>query len=96
MGLKKMFKKKDPTEEELVDTMQKVGITTKTANNRQEKFGAFKQYAQERQGVKPGMAPRNPYANMNENQGNPYANPSLARLVVVIQRMHHLPPRRDD
>lgn len=74
MGLKKMFKKKDPTEEELVDTMQKVGITTKTANNRQEKFGAFKQYAQERQGVKPGMAPRNPYANMNENQGNPYAN----------------------
>lgn len=75
MGLKKMFKKKDPTEEELVDTMQKVGITTKTANNRQEKFGAFKQYAQERQGVKPGMAPRNPYANMNENQGNPYANP---------------------
>ncbi|KAF3987050.1 hypothetical protein FT663_03155 [Candidozyma haemuli var. vulneris] len=73
MGLKKMFKKKDPTEEELVDTMQKVGITTKTANNRQEKFGAFRQYAQERQGVKPGAAPRNPYANMADSRANPYA-----------------------
>lgn len=74
MGIKKMFKKKDPTEEELVDTLQNVGISTKTANPRQEKFGAFRQYAQERQGAKPGMAPRNPYANMTGNQGNPYAN----------------------
>lgn len=73
MGLKKMFKKKDPTEQELVEEMQKVGISTRTTNGRQEKFGAFKQYAQERQGQKPGFAPVNPYANMGNNLGNPYA-----------------------
>lgn len=68
-----MFKKKDPTEAELVDEMQKVGISTKGVNGRQEKFGAFKQYAQERSNMKPGLAPVNPYANMNNAQGNPYA-----------------------
>lgn len=73
MGLKKIFKKKDPTEEELVNTMQQVGITTKAPNNRQEKFGAFKQYAQERQGMRAGLTPRNPYANMNSIE-NPYSN----------------------
>lgn len=69
-----MFKKKDPTEEELVQEMQKVGISTKGVNGRQEKFGAFKLYAQERQNMRPGLAPVNPYANMNAAQGNPYAN----------------------
>lgn len=67
-----MFKKKDPTEQELVEEMQKVGISTKGGNGRQEKFGAFKQYAQERQNMKPGFSPVNPYANMNNAQGNPY------------------------
>lgn len=68
-----MFKKRDPTEEELVEEMQKVGISTKSTNGRQEKFGAFKQYAQERLNMRPGLAPVNPYANMNSLQGNPYA-----------------------
>lgn len=68
-----MFKKKEPTEAELVDEMQRVGISTKGVNGRQEKFGAFKQYAQERLNMKPGFAPVNPYANMNNANGNPYA-----------------------
>lgn len=69
-----MFKKKEPTEQELVAEMHKVGISTKGANGRQEKFGAFKQYAQERQNMKPGFSPVNPYANMDNGQGgNPYA-----------------------
>lgn len=74
MGLKKMFKKRDPTEQELLEEMQKVGISTKTTGGRQEKFGAFKQYAQERQGARPGFAPVNPYANMDNAQGNPYSS----------------------
>lgn len=68
-----MFAKKEPTEQELIDEMQKVGISTKNANGRQEKFGAFKSYAQERQSMKPGFAPVNPYSNMNSSLSNPYA-----------------------
>lgn len=64
-----MFKKKDPTEQELVEEMQRVGISTKTTNGRQEKFGAFKSYAQERLNQRPGMAPVNPYANANNFNG---------------------------
>lgn len=78
MGVRKLFKKRDPTEQELVDTMNNVGISTKTDNKRPEKFGAFKQYAQERQQMIPAMAPKNPYANMaGGGQGNPYAQQSL-------------------
>lgn len=68
-----MFTKKEPTEQELINEMQKVGISTKNANGRQEKFGAFKSYAQERQSMKPGFAPVNPYSNMNASLSNPYA-----------------------
>lgn len=70
-----MFRQKEPTEQELINEMQRVGISTKTASSgRQEKFGAFKDYATERQSRKPGFAPVNPYANMNNGQGgNPYS-----------------------
>lgn len=85
MGIRKMFKKRDPTEEELVDEMNNVGIVTKTDNKRPEKFGAFKQYAQERQQMKPGLAPKNPYANMaGGGLGNPYAQQSSQS----VQRSH--------
>lgn len=71
-----MFRQKEPTEQELVSEMQRVGISTKTATSgRQEKFGAFREYASERQSRKPGFAPVNPYANINDGQGNPYGNP---------------------
>ncbi|CAH2353708.1 protein transport protein Sec9p [[Candida] railenensis] len=74
MGIKKMFKKKDPTEDELRQELTNAGITTKSnVGNREEKFGAFRQYAQERQSQKPGFTPVNPYANVN--QGAPGSNP---------------------
>ncbi|SGZ52244.1 CIC11C00000002598 [Sungouiella intermedia] len=73
MGIKKMFTKKEPTEQELINEMQKVGISTKSTNGRQEKFGAFKNYATERLKMKPGFAPVNPYSNMNASLSNPYA-----------------------
>ena len=85
MGIKNIFKKRDPTEEEIKEHMQKAGILTKTDNDREEKFGAFKQYAEERRNHKKELAPKNPYANLNYannnanysqdgdvEQGNPY------------------------
>ncbi|OBA23947.1 hypothetical protein METBIDRAFT_30306 [Metschnikowia bicuspidata var. bicuspidata NRRL YB-4993] len=74
MGIKKIFKKKDPSESELVDDLQKLGISTKTTNGRQEKFGAFKQYAHERQSQRTGLAPVNPYADIDSSSNNPYAS----------------------
>lgn len=74
MGLKKMFQKKEPTEQELRENLQRVGISTKSGTGREEKFGAFKAYAQERASRKPGLAPVNPYSNMNASLGNPYAS----------------------
>lgn len=75
MGLRKAFKKKDPTEEQLVGELQRVGISTKTQGSREQKFGAFREYAQERQNMKAQLAPAsNPYANMGNAQGNPYAS----------------------
>lgn len=75
MGIKKMFKKKEPTEEEIRQELNQVGISTKSNKQRQEKFGAFKNYAQERAQMRPQMAPTNPYANINNTGGqNPYAN----------------------
>lgn len=77
MGIKKMFAKKDPTEGEIRDELTKIGVSTKSENKtRQEKFGAFKNYAQERQNAKPGFQPANPYANFNAGSGNsnPYAS----------------------
>lgn len=74
MGIKKMFQKKEPTEQELRENLQRVGISTKSASGREEKFGAFKAYAQERASRKPGLAPVNPYSNMNASLGNPYAS----------------------
>lgn len=76
MGIKKMFKKKEPTEGEIRDELTHIGVTTKSQNKtRDEKFGAFKNYAQERQNAKPGFQPVNPYANVNNgnNNSNPYA-----------------------
>lgn len=70
-----MFKKKDPTEEELVEDLNRLGISTKNPNGRRpDQFSAFRQYAQERKTTKPGFAPVNPYANINNNGGggNPY------------------------
>lgn len=72
-----MFMKKDPTEEEIVEGLSRAGISTKTGNNREDKFGAFRNYAQERAQTKSGMKPVNPYANQqqpNDPKQNPYAN----------------------
>ncbi|KAL6454000.1 SEC9 Protein transport protein SEC9 [Candida maltosa Xu316] len=78
MGIKKMFQKKDPTEDEIREELSRVGISTRSNNTRQEKFGAFKNYAQERAQMRPQMGPvgGNPYANINSSNGsqNPYAN----------------------
>lgn len=38
MGIKKMFKKKEPTEEEIRQELNQVGISTKSNKQRQEKF----------------------------------------------------------
>ncbi|KAI5962782.1 SEC9 [Candida theae] len=78
MGIKKMFMKKDPTEEELREDLNRVGISTKSGNTREEKFGAFKNYAQERAQMRPAMAPSNPYAKLQNNDPpkNPYASGS--------------------
>lgn len=74
MGLKNVFKKRDPTEDEIRDHLTHAGIATKSGGARQEKFGAFRNYAHERQQAKPGLAPVNPYASINSGQGgNPYA-----------------------
>ncbi|RCK57606.1 Protein transport protein SEC9 [Candida viswanathii] len=74
MGIKKMFMKKDPTEEELREELSQVGIATKSNKRREEKFGAFKNYAQERAQMRPQLGPANPYANINNVGGqNPYA-----------------------
>lgn len=74
-----MFQKKEPTEKELREGLQRVGITTKSDSGREEKFGAFRTYAQERASQRQGLAPVNPYANMNaslvadlQSGGNPY------------------------
>lgn len=75
MGIKTMFKKKDPTEAELVEDLNKIGVSTKSNKGRQEKFGAFKEYAQERQARKPGLAPQNPYANVSNGGSGPGGNP---------------------
>lgn len=69
-----MFLKKEPTEEELRNQLQRAGISTKQGSGREEKFGAFRAYAQERLLQRQGLAPVNPYANMNASQGNPYAS----------------------
>lgn len=69
-----MFQKKEPTEQELRENLQRVGISTKSSSGREEKFGAFKAYAQERASRKPGLAPVNPYSNMNTSLENPYAS----------------------
>lgn len=69
-----MFLKKEPTEEELRNQLQRAGISTKQPSGREEKFGAFRAYAQERLLQRQGLAPVNPYANMNASLGNPYAN----------------------
>ena len=80
MGIKKMFQKKEPTEQEIREELSRVGISTRSNNTRQEKFGAFKNYAQERANMKPQLGPvgGNPYANINpgtnNNNNNPYAN----------------------
>lgn len=76
MGIKKMFKKKEPTEEELRQDLNTIGIATKSSRGREEKFGAFRQYAQEKLNAKPGLAPVNPYANISGvggDAGNPYS-----------------------
>lgn len=73
-----MFKRKEPTEEELREDLNRVGISTKSGKGREEKFGAFKQYAQERLKAKPGFKPVNPYASIDGNAGggsNPYVQP---------------------
>lgn len=75
MGIKTMFKKKEPTEAELVEDLNRLGVSTRSGKGgREEKFGAFRQYAQERQAQKPGFSPVNPYAGVNMDGGsNPYA-----------------------
>lgn len=75
MGIRKVFQKKDPTEAQVLGEMEKDGIMTKNkfGGAREEKFGAFKAYAEDRATRKPGFAPVNPYANLGNANGNPYA-----------------------
>lgn len=77
MGIKKMFQKKEPTEQEIREELSRVGISTRSNNTRQEKFGAFKNYAQERANMKPQLGPvgGNPYANINPGTNNSNNNP---------------------
>ncbi|ODV78914.1 uncharacterized protein CANTADRAFT_6116 [Suhomyces tanzawaensis NRRL Y-17324] len=81
MGIKKMFLRKEPTEAEIRNHLTHAGITTKGGSGREEKFGAFRQYAQERNTGKPGIAPVNPYAsaNMGDNGTNPYSQDQQAQ-----------------
>ncbi|CAH6718447.1 protein transport protein Sec9p [[Candida] jaroonii] len=76
MGLRDKFRRKEPTEEEIRAHLTHAGISTKSkTGGREEKFGAFRNYAQDRANQKPGLAPVNPYANLNQgNNNNPYAN----------------------
>ncbi|RKP30901.1 hypothetical protein METBISCDRAFT_15198 [Metschnikowia bicuspidata] len=74
MGIKKMFLKKEPSEQELREGLQRAGIATRIDGGREEKFGAFRTYAQERLAQKQTLAPVNPYANMSVSLGNPYAS----------------------
>lgn len=74
MGIKKMFLKKEPSEQELREGLQRAGIATRMDGGREEKFGAFRTYAQERLAQKQTAAPVNPYANMSVSLGNPYAS----------------------
>lgn len=75
MGLKKMFQKKEPTEAELREDLNRAGISTKSNGVRQEKFGAFRNYAQEKALARAGYAPvNNPYAQQHGSApgSNPY------------------------
>lgn len=80
MGFKKMFKKKDPTESEVRESMQDAGLLVKTDVNgyNRNKFDAYKNYAaqvtQKTSGAPP-PARSNPYAIQNQQPsgGNPYA-----------------------
>ena len=78
MGIKKMFSRKEPTEQELREDLSRSGIAVKGNNTRAEKFGAFKAYAGERAAARPGLAPVNPYANVGMTQGNPYSDQGQA------------------
>lgn len=80
MGFKKMFKKKDPTEAEIRDSMQDSGLLVKTDVNgyNRNKFDSYKNYAaQVTQKTSGGPPPprSNPYAIQNQQPsgGNPYA-----------------------
>ncbi|KAG5366126.1 Protein transport protein [Yarrowia sp. B02] len=79
MGLKKMFKKKDPTESEIRESMQDAGITVKTdvGGYNRNKFDAYKNYAAQvtqKAPNAPSPAKQNPYAVQNKpTAGNPYA-----------------------
>ncbi|CAK9440242.1 uncharacterized protein LODBEIA_P43420 [Lodderomyces beijingensis] len=86
MGIKKMFMKKDPTEEEIREDLNRVGISTKSGKVREEKFGAFKNYAQERAQMKGGLKPVNPYANAQDNdpKRNPYASGDLSNSSATL------------
>lgn len=79
MGIKKIFKRKEPTDEELREDLNRLGVSTKSSKQREETFGAFRNYAQQRQDAKPGLAPVNPYAQVSlpsDAAGhNPYADP---------------------
>lgn len=80
MGFKKMFKKKDPTEAEIRDSMQDAGLLVKTDVNgyNRNKFDSYKGYAaQVTQKTSGGPPPprSNPYAVQNQQPSgvNPYA-----------------------
>lgn len=60
-----MFQRREPTEQELREGLQRVGVSTKSQNKRTDMFSAFRDYAQERQGQHQGLAPVNPYSNIN-------------------------------
>lgn len=77
MGLRKVFSKKDPSEDEIRKNLTDAGISTKatTISGRQSQFGAFQEYAQQQNSRKQGMKPVNPYANtVLDSSRNPYAN----------------------
>lgn len=90
MGLKKIFQKKEPTEAQLREDLTRAGISTKSANTRQEKFGAFRNYAQEKASNRAGYAPvSNPYAQ--QHGAAPGSNPYAAGEAENGQQSDHNP-----
>ncbi|KAK6459739.1 uncharacterized protein RJT20DRAFT_5295 [Scheffersomyces xylosifermentans] len=75
MALKNLFKKREPTEEEVRSDLRAAGISTRSDGGRQEQFSDFKVYASERnKAIQSHLMSKggNPYAQANKTSINPY------------------------